>query len=95
MNIERKHPIERPFDADCLIDDIARGHDDHEIDIALRVRLTVGVGAEKNDFVRLETFGDPPGKSPNGRERDVRRRITVRLNVGNRSRSSLYHNIIV
>jgi len=95
VNIERKRPLERQVDADGLIDDVACGHDDHEIDVALLVRLAVGIGAEQDDFVRMKALRDLPRKTPNGRKRDVRRTIAVRLNVGNRSRSFLYHSAIV
>lgn len=39
------------------------GHDDEEIDVAVRSGLVAGVGAEENDSVRIELFDDPADHS--------------------------------
>jgi hypothetical protein len=67
-----KRPVQCQADTDFLIDDIVRRHDDQQIDVALRVRLAVGIGAEQDDLVRVESFGNLPGKAPDRRQRDVR-----------------------
>jgi hypothetical protein len=68
----REQTLESRADPDRLIDHIVRRHDDQQIDVALRVRLAVGIGAEQDDLVRVEPFGNLPGKAPDRRQRDVR-----------------------
>src|SRR5216684_555471 len=43
----------------------------------------------------MEAFGNPADKAPNRRQRDIRRRIAVRLDVGNSCGSLLSHGVIV
>jgi hypothetical protein len=95
MDVERERPLEREIDADGLVNGIARRHDNHQIDVALLVRLAVSIRAEQDDFVRPESFGNLAGKPPDRREGDVRRRIAVRLNVRDRNRTFLGHGAIV
>jgi hypothetical protein len=45
-------------DLERLIDLVACGHYDQDVDIAIGVGNPVGVGAEQNDLVRLEVLGD-------------------------------------
>ena len=94
MDVDRKRALEGQVDADGLIDGIARRHDDQEIDITLRVRPAVGVGAEQDDLVGVEPFGNLANKAPDRRQRDVGRAVAVRLDVGPRGRSLLDHGAV-
>ena len=50
---------------DRLIDGVSARHDDEDIDITVGMGNAVGMGAEKNDSVGLESFRDLGGESPN------------------------------
>ena len=67
MDVERERPFEHEIDPDGLIDGVARRHDDHQINVALLVRSAVGVGAEQDDLLRLEPFGNLARKAADRR----------------------------
>jgi hypothetical protein len=58
VKVERERPLEREVNPDSLIDRISRRHDDQQIDVALLVRRAVSVGAEQDDLLRMEAFGE-------------------------------------
>src|SRR5262249_34482078 len=95
MDVERERTLECQIDADRLINGITGWHDDQQIDVALGVRLAIGVGAKQNDFVGMEVFGNFANKAPNRREGDVRRSIAVWLDVACWGRSFVGHSAIV
>jgi hypothetical protein len=95
MNVERERTLERQIDADGLIDGIPRGHDNQQIDVALRVRLAIGVGAKQKDSVGMKTFGNLTHQAPDRRKWDVGRTVAVRRGVGPRRSSLLGHGGIV
>ena len=95
MQIDRKRTLKGAIDADGLIDGIARWHDDHQIDVALRVRPAVGIGAEQDNLIRMKPLRNLAGEASDCRERNVRRRIAVRLDVRCRNSALLGHDAIV
>jgi hypothetical protein len=72
VDIERERTFESQFDADGLVNGIPRRHDDQQIDVALLVRLAVGVRAEEDDLDRVKPFGNLTSETADRRERDVR-----------------------
>jgi hypothetical protein len=49
----RRHP-----DFERLVVLVAARHDDEDVHVAVRVRHPVGIGAEQDDLVRVETLSD-------------------------------------
>jgi hypothetical protein len=95
VNIEREGALKRAIDADGLIDGIARRHDDHQIDVALRVRRAVGIGAKEDDLVRLKPLGNLAREAADRRQRNVWRSIAVRLDVRCRRIALVAHGALV
>src|SRR5207248_1093545 len=79
--VQRESPLERPKDTNGLRVTVAGRHNHQQIDVALVVRRPVGIRAEEDDLLRLEALGDLAREAPDGRERNVRRLVAVRLDV--------------
>src|SRR6516162_5066927 len=90
--VERERMVDRLADPDGLVDRVAARHDDEKIDVALRMWRSIGVRAEQHDLMWMEALGDPPRKTPDRRDRDVRRRITVGLHVAGSRGGFLHHD---
>lgn len=55
----------RQTQSGCLIEFISSRHDNQNVYVAVVVRRSIGIRTEKDDFLRLETFGKFPRKSVN------------------------------
>src|SRR5579884_368749 len=93
--VEGERPLEGQIDPHRLADLVPGRHDDEQVHVALGVGRAVGVGAEQDDLVRAEALGDLPREAPDRRQRDVRRRVAVRLHVRGRGSGFLRHGPIL
>lgn len=76
--VQRKSSFDRQADFERLVELVAAGHDDEQIDVAVLVRPAVGVRAEEDDLLRLEFLGHLARKASDGRLRHVRAAIPTR-----------------
>jgi len=83
-HVKRERPVECEVDANRFGDGVGSRHDHEQIDVAFLVRNAVSIGAEKDDLVRVESFGDASREMPDRRHRDVRGRIAVWLYMPDR-----------
>ncbi len=79
--VERERLFKRRANAHRLIDGVPRLHDDQKIHITFRVRRPVRVRAKQNDLFGVKSAANAARKPLDGRERYIRRRKTIRLNV--------------
>jgi hypothetical protein len=70
--VQRKWSLDGQTDFICLIELIATSHHDEDIDIAIGVRLAVGVRAEEDDLFGVEKLGDFACEAMDGRLRHLR-----------------------
>lgn len=69
--VHGKWRVDSPPDTSGLVMLVARRHDDQNIDVAVRVRRALGMRAEKNDPVRLESLGDLPSEPADHAHRHI------------------------
>jgi hypothetical protein len=78
-NIQGKWRIDCQADLHCLIELIATRHDDENINIAVSMRLAVGVRSEQKNLVGAKLLHDVARKATNYRLRDVGAAIPPRI----------------